>query len=427
MHQQKPVGQPATKQPEDRARDARCRLCGEQGLRVVLPLGETPLANALLPGEGAVEHEERFPLTLAFCSRCALLQILETVPPEKLFRSYLYFSSFSDTVLRHSEQTAARLTEERKLDASSLVMEIASNDGYLLQYYAQRGIPVLGIEPARNVAKEAEEKRGIRTLCEFFGRDLGARLARNGQTADVIHANNVLAHVPDLHGFVEGIRSALKPDGIAVIEVPYVRDMVEHTEFDTIYHEHLCYFSLTVLDSLFGEHRLAVQAVERLPLHGGSLRLFVAPAARAGRETSVEALLAAEKSWRVRDLETYAELRPRAERVRKDLVALLHHLAAEGKRLAAYGAAAKGTTLLNYCGIGRELLEFVVDRNVHKQGKRMPGVHLPICPPSRIAEAMPDYVLLLVWNFAEEILAREEDYRRRGGKFIVPIPEPRII
>jgi len=404
-----------------------CRSCGSRGLQVVLPLGQTPLANALLASDHRGESEERYPLNLAFCSRCALLQILETVAPERLFRRYLYFSSFSDTVLQHSEQIVNRMIERRRLDSKSLVIEAASNDGYLLQYYKRRGIPVLGIEPALNVALEAEQKRGIRTLREFFGRDLGDRLRAEGARADVIHAHNVLAHVPDLHGFISGIRSVLKDNAVVIIEVPYVREMIERCEFDTIYHEHLCYFSMTVLDPLFACHGLVVEDVERLPIHGGSLRLFIAPAETARRRESVSGLLQEEEAWKVRDIETYAALRPRAEKVRTGLVELLRRLAGEGKRLAAYGAAAKGSTLLNYCGIGQDLLEFVVDRNVHKQGLLMPGVHVPICPPSKVAESMPDYVLLLGWNFADEILSREDVYRQRGGRFIVPIPEPRII
>jgi len=396
-------------------------------LQIVLPLGRTPLANALIASDQLGECEERYPLNLAFCSQCALLQILETVSPEKLFRRYLYFSSFSDTVLRQSEQIVSRMVETRGLNSSSLVIEVASNDGYLLQYYHQQGIAVLGIEPALNVALEAEQKRGIRTLREFFGRELGERLRAERMRADVVHANNVLAHVPDLNGFVAGLRSVLRDDGLAIIEIPYVREMVERCEFDTIYHEHLCYFSLTVLDPLFARHGLMIENVERLSIHGGSLRLFVAPAEVARRSDSVGALLEEEKAWEVRDVNTYLSLRPRVEKVRSELVGMLRRLASEGKRLAAYGAAAKGSTLLNYCGIGKELLEFVVDRNVHKQGLLMPGVHLPIYPPSKVAEAMPDYVLLLGWNFADEILAQETVYRQRGGRFIVPIPEPHVI
>jgi SAM-dependent methyltransferase len=404
-----------------------CRSCGSMDLQVVLSLGQMPLANALLSGDQLGQSEERFPLNLAFCPQCALLQILETVAPEKLFRRYLYFSSFSDTVLRHSEQIVNRMVRSRGLGSGSLVIEVASNDGYLLQFYRKQAIPVLGIEPALNVAQEAEQRRGIPTLREFFGRDLGQRLRADGMQADVVHANNVLAHVPDLNGFVVGLRSALKDDGVGIVEVPYVREMIERCEFDTIYHEHLCYFSLTVLDPLFARHGLIIEDVERLLIHGGSLRLFVAPVESARRSDSVAVLLAQEAAWGVNDVDTYLRLSPSVEKVRTKLVTILHHLASQGKRLAAYGAAAKGSTLLNYCGIGKELLEFVVDRNVHKQGLLMPGVHVPIYPPSRVAEAMPDYVLLLGWNFADEILAQETLYRQRGGRFIIPIPEPHII
>jgi len=404
---------------------SRCRSCDAPDLEVVLSLGRTPLANALLTREQLRLPESRYPLDLAFCSRCALVQITETVPPAELFGDYLYFSSYSDTMLRHAQTLVDRLAVERRLNGTGLVIEIASNDGYLLQYYRQRGIPVLGIEPARNVARVAVE-RGVPTLCDFFGIELARRLRQRGQQADVVHAHNVLAHVADLNGVVQGMESVLKDDGVVVVEVPYVKDLLDHCEFDTIYHEHLCYFSLTALDGLFRRHGLVVQDVERIAIHGGSLRLFAGKAATAKPSSAVTALLADEEGWGVRRVETYRKFGARVEALKSSLTSMLKGLKQRGGRIAAYGAAAKGSTLLNYAGIGLETLDFVVDRSPHKQGRFMPGVHLPIYPPERLLEEMPEHVLLLTWNFADEILEQQAAYRKLGGRFIIPVPEVKV-
>ena len=355
------------------------------------------------------------------------MQITATVPPDDLFRDYVYFSSFSDTMLKHAAELALQLTRDENLGPASLVVEAASNDGYLLKNYAAAGVPVLGIEPARNVARVAVERHGIPTRAEFFGRDYAAQLVAEGLRADVFHAHNVLAHVPDLNGFVAGVRTLLKSNGVAVIEAPYVKDMLDHCEFDTIYHEHLCYFSLTALDSCFRRHGLVIRDAQRVPIHGGSLRLFASPAESVSAVSQrVTDLLAEEAAWGVGTLEPYRTFAERVAQIKLGLRSLLSQLKASGKRIAAYGASAKGSTLLNFCGIGPETLDFIVDRSTVKQGKFTPGTRLQIHSPDKLLEDMPDYTLLLTWNFADEILRQQAEYQSRGGKFILPVPLPRV-
>lgn len=404
-----------------------CRGCGAPrgDLLPVLDLGSTPLANALLDREDLDRPEPRYPLELVLCPHCTLVQITYTVPPAELFSHYLYYSSFSSGILAHAEALVNQMIPARQLHGGSLVVEVASNDGYLLQYYRQRGITTLGIEPAENIAQVAREQRGIETISEFFSRDLAQGLRAAGRAADAIHAHNVLAHVADLHGVIQGIATLLKDDGVAVIEAPYVGDMIDGAEFDTIYHEHLCYFSLTALHRLFSRHGLHVADVQSTPIHGGSLRVMV----QHGRAASprVTQWLARENQRGMDRIAFYQPFAARVQSLRDELCRLLETLKKQGKSVAVYGASAKGSTLLNYCRINGGTLDFVADRSTVKQGRYTPGTHLPIVPPHMLCERRPDYTLLLTWNFKDEILDQQRDYRAAGGKFIVPIPEVHVI
>jgi hypothetical protein len=407
-------------------RRTACRGCGKPELATVLELGDMPLPDALLREDQLGDVEPRYPLDVAFCPSCSLVQILDEVPPEKLFvDNYLYFSSYSTGLLRHAREHALDLIRTRGLGPDSLVVEVASNDGYLLRNFLEYEIPVLGIDPAPDQAAAAE-RVGVPTLREFFGPEVARSLRAEGKQADVIVANNVMAHTPDLNGFAEGLSILLADDGVATIENTYVKDLVDRCEFDTIYHEHFCYFSCTAVDALMRRHGLSLERIDYFPdLQGGSVRWHVS---RRGRpHDSVRNFLRTEAKEQVDTLAFYDSFGARVAGIKSALLQLLNALKAERKTIAAYGAAAKGSTLANYVGIGPELIDFVVDRNTHKQGLYTPGTHLPICEPGRLLENMPDFLLLFAWNYADEIVEQQAEYRDQGGRFIIPVPWPLII
>jgi SAM-dependent methyltransferase len=403
-----------------------CRSCGGQSLRQFLSLGKTPLADNLVPAERLAEQEPVFPLDVAFCPDCTLVQITEEVPAHTLFvDNYLYFSSFSDVVVQHAKTHVDALVAARGLGPDSLAVELASNDGYLLKSFLPHGVRVLGVDPAPDQAQAAREA-GVPTLQEFFGVDVAGRIRAEHGAADVIVANNVMAHVPQLNDFVGGIAELLADDGLLTVENPWVKDLVDHGEFDTIYHEHFYYYSCTSVDALVRRHGMFLNHVEYFPdLHGGTLRWHI------GKTEDVSAqareLLDAERTSGVTDFMYYADFAAGVERTRTELRSLLERLRAEGARVWAYGAAAKGSTLINTTGIGTELVEAVVDRNTWKQGLHMPGTHQPIRPVEDLVRERPDYCLLLAWNFADEILAQQADYLARGGRFIRPVPRVEVL
>jgi 2-polyprenyl-3-methyl-5-hydroxy-6-metoxy-1,4-benzoquinol methylase len=404
-----------------------CRACGVEGLELVLSLGEQPLANALVHADRLERPESRYPLDVVVCPECSTAQITVSVPPEQLFKEYLYFSSYSETFVEHSRVLAQRIVDERSLGAGSLVVEVASNDGYLLRSYLDAGVPVLGIEPAENVAQVARE-RGVETLSEFFGMAVAEKLRSSDVEADVLHANNVMAHVPAIDDFIGGMAHLLAPEGVLVVETPYVRELVEKLEFDTIYHEHLFYYSVTSVERLFARHGLTIVDVERVAVHGGTLRVWAmrrdsgaTPSARA------RALLDEEAEIGLPSVDYYRDFSARVQALLGTLSELLLGLRDDGATIAAYGAAAKGAVMLNALGPAGFVPEWVADRNPAKQGLHMPGTHQPVSAPERIVAEMPDYLLVNTWNFLDEIVHQESEYEARGGKFIVPVPEPRIL
>jgi SAM-dependent methyltransferase len=405
-----------------------CRFCGAELTQTFVDLGRSPLANSFLSPEQLHLMEPHYPLHVFVCTDCRLVQLAEFEKAENIFSHYLYFSSFSDLWLRHCEAYADRMAAELPLGPSSLVVEIASNDGCLLQYFKARGISVLGVEPAANIAKVAEQN-GIPTKIAFFGKTTAQELADTGRAADLICANNVLAHVPDLNDFVAGLKILLKPTGTITIEFPHLLHLIEERQFDTIYHEHFSYFSLLVVDKVFARHGLTIFDVDRLSTHGGSLRIHARHAEDASRERTngFRSVLAEEQASGLDDPTTYDRFAEAVIDVKCQLLEFLVAARRERKLVVGYGAPAKGNTLLNYCGIGPELIGFTVDRSPHKQGRYLPGVQIPIFAPERIFAAKPDYVVILPWNIQDEIIEQMGSIRAWGGKFVVAIPNLRII
>lgn len=405
-----------------------CRFCGWSLSHILVDLGMSPLCESYLSPSQLNRMEPFYPLRVYVCDRCWLAQLEEFVGPEEIFTDYAYFSSYSDSWLKHAENYTEAIVRRLGLGPSSFVVEAASNDGYLLQYFVARGIPVLGVEPARNVARAAVEK-GIPTRIDFFGEGLARDLAAEGRRADLIVGNNVLAQVPDLNDFVRGLKLLLGPRGVITLEFPHLVRLMAGNQFDTIYHEHFSYFSLTAADRIFAAHGLAVFDVEELPTHGGSLRVYLRHAEDGTKPVAgrVGELLAREEREGIAREETYALFSGRVQETKRKLLECLIGIKRQGRTICGYGAPGKGNTLLNYCGIRTDFLDYTVDRNPYKQGKFTPGTHIPILAPERIGETRPDYVFILPWNFQDEIMDQMSSIREWGGRFIVPIPEVRIV
>jgi SAM-dependent methyltransferase len=404
-----------------------CRACGGRLTVTMADLGLQPASNAFIASLDEAGEEKRYPLRARVCESCKLVQVDYDVAPQELFGNYVYFSSYSDDWLAHAKEYCSMARRRFGLGAQSLVVELASNDGYLLKNFIDMGVPVLGIDPSGTVAAAAE-KIGVPTLVEFFGENLAKKLAADGRQADLIIANNVLAHVPLLNDFVAGIARLLKPDGTVTIEFPHLLELIEHVEFDTIYHEHYSYISLYAIEQVFSRHGLRLYDAERLPTHGGSLRIFASHSNRANLEDSalLRELRAQESAAGLADLATYLRFAERVETCRRSLLEFLGQAKREGKVVAAYGAAAKGNTLLNFCGVTSADISQVADRNPHKQSKFLPGTHIPVVSPQALLQSKPDYVLILPWNLQEEIRQQLREIKAWGGRFVTPVPVVRV-
>ena len=404
-----------------------CRFCKSLSLHTFVDLGMSPLCESFLAADQLNQMEPFYPLHVYVCENCLLVQLQEYVQPEDIFTEYAYFSSYSDTWLRHSKDYADMVVERFDLGLHSRVVELASNDGYLLQYFVQKGIPVLGIEPAANVAETAISK-GVTTVVKFFGSKTAHEVTGSGGKADLIIGNNVLAQVPDLNDFVAGMQILLKPDGIITMEFPHLMSLMESNQFDTIYHEHFSYFSFAVVERVFAAHALTLFDVEKLSTHGGSLRIYACHTEDAGKRltTRVKVLKAAEEAAGVLCIDAYFSFAKKVEETKHKLLEFLIEAKRQGKSIAGYGAPGKGNTLLNYCGIRMDFLDYVVDRSPHKQGKFLPGTHIPIYHPDKIKETRPDYVLILPWNLKGEVIEQNSYIQQWGGQFVVPIPEVQV-
>ncbi len=409
-------------------KSVECRFCATTLEDTVVDLGMSPLCESFLSADQVDRMEAFYPLHVWVCRKCLLVQLSEYVRAEEIFTEYAYFSSFSSAWLKHAEEYVSMISERLHLGRESFVVELASNDGYLLQYFVKRGIPCLGVEPAANVAKAAKE-RGVETKVAFFGEESATALRSEGRAADLVLGNNVLAQVPDLNSFVAGVPIILKPLGTATFEFPHLMRLFEGNQFDTIYHEHFSYFSLLSVETIFARHGLTVFDVEELWTHGGSLRIYVRHTADTSRPVTerVRALRAREEAAGYRRIETYTRFEEQVRETKRKLLDLLIQAKRGGKRIAGYGAPGKGNTLLNYCGIRTDFIDFTVDRNPYKHGKFLPGTHIPIFAPDRIDQLRPDYIFILPWNFKDEILAQLAPARAWGARFIVPIPEATVL
>ncbi|HEX5821789.1 MAG TPA: class I SAM-dependent methyltransferase [Solirubrobacterales bacterium] len=405
-----------------------CRFCSAPLRHTFVDLGMSPLCESYVPAERLGAMEPFYPLHVRICEQCLLVQLEEFVAPDEIFTEYAYFSSYSDSWVTHAREYVESVVERFGLDGRSQVIEVASNDGYLLQHVLERGIPALGVEPAANVAETARE-RGIETVVEFFGRELASRLVREGRQADLLVANNVFAHVPDLNDFTAGMKLLLAPQGVVTIEFPHIARLIEQNQLDTIYHEHFSYFSFLTARSVLAAHGLEVFDVDELATHGGSLRLYAQQDEDGGRPVSerVTELAERERELDLDRLEGYQAFAERAIDTKWRLLEFLIECRRAGKRVAGYGAPGKGNTLLNYCGIRTDLLDFTVDRNPYKQGQFLPGTRIPIRHPEALEQARPDFVLILPWNLTDEIVAQLSNVRGWGGRFVVAIPEVRIL
>lgn len=404
-----------------------CRACRSHSLRLVIELGPTPLANSFLRNRDDFESEESFPLGVYFCESCALVQLLDVVNPEVLFRDYIYVTGTADSIIKHNLEYASTVTELMDLGATDLVVEVASNNGQLLKCFQALGVKVLGIEPATNIARMANSD-SVETVNEFFNSRTAQMIRSAHRPAKAVIGNNVLAHVDDTKDFLVGCKMLLADDGFVITEVPYLREFVEKSEFDTVYHEHLCYFGVNSLIRLCDASGLSIRRIDEVPVHGGSIRMYAERCENGnGHAAEVLEMAKREESIGLTRFETFEGFAESVRKIRQDLVGLLRRLQAEGRSIAAYGAPAKGNTLLNYCGIDASLIDFAVDKNALKVGMFTPGAHLPVLEVETLLERQPDYLLILAWNFTSEIMEQQEEYRSRGGRFIIPIPEPRII